>query len=146
MACDIERIGNAVVVRWGEPTSDDVRNIFALMVEAHERTHEKLVFVAWVPVGAPAPSASVRETMMELQPQLLEVVREVHMVFEGHGFATTIKRSVMLGFIMAAQRRKTYFVHASSEQARRGVQARDRADVELGLSLLATRASLSRVA
>jgi hypothetical protein len=143
MAVDIEVVGNSMVVRWGDPTLEDVARIAQTGTRLHAKSGVPIIFVAWVPPDAPPPGPAVRVAMKATQARFLDLIAEVHAVLEGEGFFITVKRSILLGITLAVFRRNTHFVHATTQALLERVAPAHRDDVQAAVAALSIRARAS---
>ena len=132
-----------MVVRWGDPTLEDVARIAQVGTRLHARSGAPIIFVAWVPADAPPPASAVRAAMKATQARFLDLICEVHAVLEGEGFFITVKRSILLGITLAVFRRNTHFVHDSIEALLERVSPAHKDDVQSAVAALAIRARAS---
>jgi hypothetical protein len=121
MSCEIIRSKGAVFVSWGEPSWDDVDLVIDVLRETCEQNGSPVTYVTRVPVTSPAPSAAVRRHLDETLPSAMRYISTYHVVIEGDGFVSALKRSVLVGFTQLTQRRGTFFIHANVDEVLRTV-------------------------
>jgi len=129
MACETITTLGAVFASWGEPELADVERIKATVEAAAAASGHPVIYVTRVPLGAPAPSAQVRERLAQAMPELLKMCSTYHAVLEGEGFAAAMKRGVLTGMFQLSWRRKTFFVHAKMSEIASNVPLEQRAVV-----------------
>jgi hypothetical protein len=114
-SCLVDR---AFLLRWGDiiEKSDMVR-LVAELSAGRDTTGQALVYVGIVPETTKAPAEEVRREMTATLPLLLEHCETVHVVMEGAGFATSIKRSMMTAMMFATGKRGRVFVHDTVQTA-----------------------------
>lgn len=130
MACQIISCEGAVFVLWGKPTKDDmdlVLNRVRLMARTSGRP---IVYITRVPVDAPPPDPDVRQRLNEVMPQMKEHCSSYHVVLEGVGFVSAVKRAILAGLMQFGWPRNTFFVHAAAKEAAYKVTKEARRDVE----------------
>jgi hypothetical protein len=130
MACQIISCEGAVFVLWGKPTKDDmelVRNRVALMAKTSGRP---IVYITRVPVDAPPPDPDVRQRLNEVMPEMKRACSSYHVVLEGVGFVSALKRAILASLMQFGWPRGTFFVHASAKEAVFAVSKEARRDVE----------------
>jgi len=59
-------------------------------------------------------------------PELVKFWSTYHVVLEGDGFRAAMKRGVLTGLFQLSWRRKTFFVHASTNQVANDVRPAER--------------------
>ncbi len=106
------RIPGAIYSTWGAPTAVDVDEIAAQIREETKRTGKPILYVTRVPVDAPPPDAAVRQHTSNVLRSLLPHCSTYHVVLEGVGFLSAVKRGVLTRLFQPVWRRKTFYVHA----------------------------------
>jgi hypothetical protein len=122
MACDIISTRGALFVLWGAPTTGDVDRLIQSLSVAVEQAGEPVVFVARVPVAQPPPSTEVRRHMAELMPKFLPLLSSYHVVLEGAGFASAVKRAILISLFQLTWRRERFFVHANIQEVHHSLE------------------------
>jgi hypothetical protein len=101
---------------WGKPTKWDADRVTKQLQQLHTEMGHPIVYIARVPVNAPAPDAEVRRYMDELMPKFVECCSTYHVILEGKGFVAALKRGVLLSLFQLGWRRGTFFVHAFASE------------------------------
>ena len=102
---------------WGKPTKDDmdlVLNRVQLMAKTSGRP---IVFITRVPVDAPPPEPEVRQRSTRGCRQMRTACSSYHVVLEGVGFVSALKRAILASFMQFGWPRGTFFVHASRRKS-----------------------------
>jgi hypothetical protein len=68
-------------------------------------------------------------------PRFVKVCASYHVVLEGSGFVSAIKRAILAGLLQFGWRNGSFFVHESDKGVLAKVERTERADVESILSL-----------
>jgi len=116
MACTIVTSEAAVFALWGKPHKVDIDDVFGRVQAAARSSGRPIVFVARIPVEAPPPEPDVRRHLNELMPAFREVCASYHVILEGDGFLSAIKRSMLAQLMQLGWPRDTFFVHASPRE------------------------------
>ena len=119
MACELIATEGAVFALWGKPTPADMDRVKAALETAVAACGHPVVYVTRVPVDAPPPDAKVRAHLDKLMPRIVQVCSTYHVVLEGEGFGAAVKRAVLTSIFQLGWHRKTFFVHAKSEEVLR---------------------------
>jgi hypothetical protein len=114
---------------WGRPTKWDADRVTEQLQRLHAETGRQVVYIARVPVSAPAPEADVRRYMDELMPKFVECCSTYHVILEGKGFVAALKRGVLLSLFQLGWRRGTFFVHAFASEVVHKLPREQHADV-----------------
>ena len=138
--------GSVAVVRWGEPTMDDLVPCME-DVRRVQKTVGTPYLVLIVPEGSPAPAPGVKDEMIRLLPDLAGTCITMHQVFEGSGFFIGFKRSVLTGMLLAAarltpaSRRLSYSVNATIDEVAARLPRESHADLYAACSQLSAAAA-----
>jgi hypothetical protein len=116
MTCAIATINRAFLVRWSEPTMQDVQRVLAELAKAQSAAGVPLYFVAIIPQDSAPPPADVRKAMDVALARACDTCASVHFVVEGEGFKHTILRTILAANILASGRRGKVFVASSAEE------------------------------
>lgn len=142
MSCEIICAKACVFSVWGEPTWVDVDRVIEVVKTTFERSGEPLTYITRVPVNAPPPSATVRKHLDDVLPAAMKYFSSYHVVVEGDGFVSAMKRSVLVGLTQVTQRRGTFFVHAHVDDVLKSVSKAAYGEVKELLELAAARGLL----
>ncbi len=112
MACEIISTRGAVFSLWGKPSPRDMDMVAEALDAAAQACGHPVVYITRVPVSAPPPNAEARATLDRLMPKLLPLFSSYHVVLEGVGFGSALKRGILVGLFQLSWRRKTFFVHS----------------------------------
>jgi hypothetical protein len=143
MACEIISSKGAVFVLWGKPESGDIDLVLSAMRMASDRVLGQIVYITRVPAGAPPPEPEVREHLNKLLPAGMELCSSYHVVLEGTGFLSAMKRGILASLMQISWRRGAFFVHATPKQVLFKVDKIVRSDVEAILNLAEKRGLLT---
>jgi hypothetical protein len=92
---------SVAIVLWATPELADVEALIVYIRAERERRGVPVLYVSIVPHGAPPPATDVMKEMIRRFPDLNEHCEAIVQVFEGEGFASGFKRSVLTGMILA---------------------------------------------
>jgi hypothetical protein len=116
MTCKIIASEGALFALWGKPTFGDIDDVLGRMESAARAAGGKIVYVTRVPVDAPPPEADVRQRLNESMPAMRAVCASYHVILEGDGFLSAVKRAILAGLMQLGWPRNTFFVHASTKE------------------------------
>lgn len=128
---------------WGKPAKSDIDQLFQHLQKASRRIPESVVYITRVPVDSPPPAGEVRAYLDSLMPIMTPWFSSVHVVLEGTGFVAAMKRGVLLSLFQIGGRRNTFFVHATTDDVLRKVNAAKQSTVRLALQRAKGRGLLS---
>jgi len=94
-----------------------------------------IIYVTRVPVDAPAPDPDVRKRLNELMPEFQRTCSSYHVVLEGVGFVSSLKRGILASLMQFGWRRGAFHVHASAKEAVFAVSREARGDAEAIVAL-----------
>lgn len=135
MACQIISCEGAVFALWGKPTREDME-LVVNRVELMCRTSGRpIVYITRVPVDAPPPDADARKRLDEVMPRMKAACSSYHVVLEGVGFVSAVKRAILAGLMQFGWPRGTFFVHATAKEVVFAVPKEVRRDVEAILNM-----------
>ncbi len=117
MSCEFATINRIFIVKWNEPTLDDVARVLAAHKRATQATGRPMIFLAVIPEDTVPPPANVRKALDDGLPSLCADSEAVHFIVEGTGFKHTILRAILAANILAGSRRGKVFVASSAEEA-----------------------------
>jgi hypothetical protein len=143
MAVRIVSCEGAVFAVWGKPTLDDVEIIVSRVRLIAQTSGRRIVYVTRIPVDAPAPEPDVRQRLNEIMPIARELCSSYHVILEGTGFLSAVKRAIVAGLMQLGWPRGTFFVHATYDAVPPRVQWENRRDAEAILALAQSRGMLT---
>lgn len=116
MACKIISSEGAVFALWGRPTLADVDEVLRQLQSAAKAAGRPVVYITRVPVDAPPPEAEVRQRLNEAMPAIRAACASYHVILEGGGFISAMKRAILASFMQFGWQRDTFFIHAYAKQ------------------------------
>lgn len=135
MACEIISAEGAVFVLWGRPTHDDLERVLSRIELGAAAAGHPIVFITRVPEGAPAPDAAVRARLNQLMPEMIRLCSSYHVLLEGDGFMSAIKRSILAGLFQVGFRKGTFFVHDGQHDVLEKLKGEPRRSAQAMLAL-----------
>jgi hypothetical protein len=111
MACEIVSTEEAVFVLWGKPTRADADRAFNRVELIASAASKPILYITRVPANAPAPDPDVRAHINAMMPQVVKACSSYHVILEGTGFISAIKRGVLASLLQFGWRKGTFFVH-----------------------------------
>jgi len=111
MTCATGIVERLFLVRWDEPVPSDVHRVVTEVGTASERLGQKLYFIAVTPANSKPPDEPTRRVFAANLPRLLERCESLHLIIEGTGFSSTVRRAVAAGLFLVSGKRKSMFVH-----------------------------------
>lgn len=115
MACETIEHDGIFFALWGRPTIEDFQQVLSGIRQVVERRGKPVTYVSRVPHGAPPPDADVRRYVAQIMPEVLSSCSAFHVVLEGDGFVSALKRGVMVSIFQICRQRGTLFVHSSCD-------------------------------
>jgi hypothetical protein len=143
MACEIVSTERAVFVLWGKPTRADLDRVIDRVKLVAEKSTQKIVYITRVPTDAPPPDSDVRQHLNSLMPQFVEACSSYHVVLEGGGFLSALKRGILASLLQFGWRNGTFFVHENERGIVYKVDRAAKDDVEAILRIADTTGLLS---
>jgi len=116
MACKIISSDAAVFALWGRPTFSDVDDVLSEVRSAAQVAGRPVVYITRVPVDAPPPESDVRQRLNDAMPDIRAVCASYHVILEGEGFVSAVKRAILASLMQFGWQRDTFFIHASAQQ------------------------------
>ncbi len=135
MACEIISVEGAVFVLWGKPTKADFDRVVDRVELIASATGRPIVYITRVPVNAPPPEGEDRAYLNSLMPRLMKACSSYHVILEGSGFISAIKRAILASLLQLGWRNGSFFVHENEKGVVAKVERAVRPDVEAILSL-----------
>src|SRR5689334_22648335 len=99
MACQLVTSDGALFALWGKPTREDLDLVINRVEQMSRTSGRPIVFIARIPVDAPPPDAEVRRRLDELMPRMRSACSAYHVLLEGVGFVSAVKRSILAGLM-----------------------------------------------
>lgn len=143
MACEILSVEGAVFVLWGKPSKADFERVLNRVELIRSASGGPIVFITRVPVNAPPPEGDTRAQMNAMMPAVIKHCSSYHVVLEGSGFVSAVKRAILAGFLQLGFRNGTFFVHENEKGVVSKVERSERAAVEAILNLARSKGLLS---
>lgn len=116
MACEIISCEAAVFALWGRPTFADVDGVLSAIRSGAKLSGRPVVYIARVPLEAPPPESDVRQRLNEAMPDIRADCASFHIILEGDGFISSVKRAILASMMQFGWQRDTFFIHASAGQ------------------------------
>jgi hypothetical protein len=113
MSFEAVSVRHATFVLWGIPSIPDVDRLRDSLKRHAARTGGPILYLARVPVNAPAPASDVRRYLDARMPDLLACCSGYHVILEGDGIVNALKRGVLIGLYQAQPNREKFFVHST---------------------------------
>jgi hypothetical protein len=143
MACDIISNEGAVFALWGRPTKADLDRVVDRVELVATAAARRIVYVTRVPSAAPAPDPDVRAHMNALMPRFVKQCAGYHVVLEGDGFVSAMKRCILASLLQFGWQNGSFFVHQDASEVLRKVDRSQRRDAQAILDLAARGGFLS---
>jgi hypothetical protein len=135
MACEIISIEGAVFVLWGKPNRVDLDRVIDRVELIASASARPIVYITRVPNNAPPPESDVRQHLNSLMPRFVKACSSYHVVLEGSGFISALKRGILASLLQLGWRNGTFFVHDTEKAVASKVERQARRDVEAILAL-----------
>lgn len=116
MACKIISSEGAVFALWGRPTLADIDEVLRQVRSAANASGRPVVYITRVPVDAPPPESDVRQRLNEAMPDIRAVCASYHVILEGDGFLSAVKRAMLASLMQFGWQKDTFFIHATPKQ------------------------------
>jgi hypothetical protein len=139
MTCEIVGTERALFVAWGTPHLEDIDRVIEHLRSRAGTSTESVFYVTRVPQNAPAPEEEVRKQLNKRLPNMIHYCASYHVILEGDGFASAIKRGVLLSLFQLTQKRGIFYVHANLDAFRQSVPSAWRNEINRLLALAAAR-------
>ena len=143
MACEIISVEGAVFALWGKPSKADLDRVVDRVELIAQATGKPILYITRVPTAAPAPDPDVRQHLNTLMPRFIKACSSYHVLLEGSGFVSAIKRAVLASLLQFGWRNGTFFVHENEKGVFAKVDRATRPDVEAILELARKRGLLT---
>jgi len=135
MACEIVSTAGGLFVLWGKPTKADFDRILARIEGLAAAKGKPVIFITRVPMAAPPPEGDTRNYLNSMMPRFIRVCSSYHVVLEGTGFVSAVKRAILAGLLQVGWRNGTFFVHENEKGIFAKVERTLRPDAEAILAL-----------
>lgn len=143
MACEIISVEGAVFALWGKPTKADLDRVIDRVELIASASSRPVVYITRVPISAPPPEGDVRAHLNSLMPRFIKACSSYHVVLEGSGFVSAVKRAILASLLQLGWRNGSFFVHESDKGIFAKVERAVRPDVEAILALAASKGLLT---
>jgi hypothetical protein len=143
MAVDIISTEGAVFVLWGKPSKADVDRVIDRVELIAHASGKPILYITRVPTAAPTPDPDVRQHMNSVMPRAIKACSSYHVLLEGSGFVSALKRAVLASLLQFGWRNGTFFVHENEKAIAGKVDRSVRPDVEAILQLAEKRGLLA---
>ena len=143
MACEIISVEGAVFVLWGKPTKADVDRVIDRVELIAHACGKPIIYITRVPTAAPPPDPDIRQYMNSVMPRAIKACSSYHVLLEGSGFVSAVKRAILASLLQFGWRNGTFFVHENEKGVPAKVERAARSDVEAILELARSRGLLT---
>lgn len=126
-------------VRWERPQLGDPTRYCGELSEARRRQGRQLVGLFIMPESSTAPDDAFKKEQAKLLPMIMSHLDYAIAVFEGTGFAASVKRSALVAIIMLSGQRQRIHVRSSVTDALGNPPAQLPFDAQRALHELRTR-------
>jgi hypothetical protein len=130
MACTIISNEGAVFVLWGKPSKADLERVIDRVELIATASGRPIVYITRVPQSAPPPDAEVRQFLNSLMPRFVKACSTYHVLLEGSGFVSALKRGILASLLQFGWRSGTFFVHENEKGVFAKVERQHRVHVE----------------
>jgi hypothetical protein len=130
MACNIISNEGAVFALWGKPTKADLERVIDRVELIASASGRPVIYITRVPQNAPPPEADVRQHLNSLMPRFVKACSSYHVLLEGSGFVSAIKRGILASLLQFGWRTGTFFVHENEKGITAKVERQNRAHLE----------------
>lgn len=117
MSYEVQVLRGLFAVRWGAPEPGDALSYCEHLESASKKQGQKLVGLFIMPENSAPPGEEFRKEQAKLLPRIMDHMEFAVAVFEGAGFATSIKRSALVAILLLSNKRHKIFVRRSVEEA-----------------------------
>jgi hypothetical protein len=143
MACEIISNEGAVFALWGKPTKADLDRVVDRVELIAHASGRPILYITRVPMAAPPPEADVRQHLNSLMPRFIKACSSYHVLLEGSGFVSALKRGILASLLQFGWRNGAFFVHENEKGVFAKVDRGVRPDVEAILQLANKRGLLT---
>jgi hypothetical protein len=143
MACNIISNEGAVFALWGKPTKADLERVIDRVELIASASGRPVIYITRVPQNAPPPEADVRQHLNSLMPRFIKACSSYHVLLEGSGFVSAIKRGILASLLQFGWRNGTFFVHENEKGIAAKVERQNRAHLESILKAAAAQGLLT---
>jgi len=130
MACNIISNEGAVFALWGKPNKADLERVIDRVELIASASGRPVVYITRVPQLAPPPEADVRQHLNTLMPRFVKACASYHVLLEGVGFVSALKRGILASLLQFGWRSGTFFVHENDKGVIAKVERHHRPYVE----------------
>jgi hypothetical protein len=143
MACEIISVEGAVFALWGKPSKADLDRVIDRVELIAHATGKQILYITRVPMTAPPPDPEVRQYLNALMPRFIKACSSYHVLLEGSGFVSAVKRAILASLLQFGWRNGAFFVHENEKGVFSKVDRTMRPNVEAILELARTRGLLT---
>lgn len=105
------------VVRWEKPTVGDCTRYCQELTQASQSQGKPLVGLFIMPENSSAPDDQFKKEQASLLKKIMPNLTFAIAVFEGSGFAASLKRSALIAILLLSGQRQRIYVRSSVEEA-----------------------------
>lgn len=105
------------VLRWERPTVGDCTSYCQEIQQASQKQAKPLVGLFIMPENSTAPDDQFKKEQATLMPKIMQNLTFAIAVFEGTGFAASLKRSALVAILLLTGQRQKIFIRSSVEEA-----------------------------
>ncbi len=143
MACEIISVEGAVFALWGKPNKADIDRVVDRVELIASASGKPVLYITRVPTAAPPPEPEVRQYLNSTMPRMIKACSSYHVLLEGSGFVSALKRGILASLLQFGWRNGTFFVHENEKGISAKVDRTTRPDVEAILELARKRGLLT---
>jgi hypothetical protein len=143
MACEIISVEGAVFALWGKPTKADLDRVIDRVELIAHATGRPILYITRVPMDAPPPEPEVRQYLNALMPRFVKACSSYHVLLEGNGFVSAVKRAILASLLQFGWRNGAFFVHENEKGVFAKVERTVRPDVQAIIELAGSRGLLT---
>jgi hypothetical protein len=105
------------VVRWERPAVGDPTRYYHELLQASQSQSKPLVGLFIMPENSSAPDDYFKKEQAALLVKIMANLTFAVAVFEGTGFAASLKRSALVAILLLSGQRQKIYVRSSVEEA-----------------------------
>jgi hypothetical protein len=105
------------VVRWERPSVGDCARYYQELVQASQTQSKPLVGLFIMPENSSAPDDHFKKEQAQLMNKIMQNLSFAIAVFEGTGFAASLKRSALVAILLLSGQRQKIYVRSTVEEA-----------------------------
>src|SRR5690349_7123875 len=100
MAATFHEVGRIFVVRWIEPTVEDLHEIRNRLKGLGTKLGKPPIYIAITPTESTPPTDSVRKEMLSTMGEMSDLTESLHLVLEGSGLKFSALRSIVASMFL----------------------------------------------